>query len=418
MRWFERSIDLCFLFDVLLNFRTTYVDDVVHREVTDASRIARRYLSTWCAIDVFSSVPFDWFFPQLFAGLGGLTRMSKLLKVARVLKVFKLLQLTSKDNAFTEIFEEMLYTSDMADYLTLLKLTLATTFVGHIMGCLWAAVARGSRTSWQFGYFDGDDDGDGDGYGYNVVDDRWHSWRAYLACFYWAMTTITTVGYGDICPDSDSERVYAILAMVIGGAFYGYIIGNISSNVTATDANSRAYYEKMDLIHTYMTIRRFPRKLRRKVHRHFKKYFEERTALDETAILNDLAPGLRQEVGKFLLRDTVRGHFFYQYLPRGMLSKLVPLLKPCTGEIGRALVSEGAVGTAMWILEAGACDVCSRYYTALLDERAERPDAPQDDADEVGARAKRRGGGAPRGRRALRPRALSSSLLFPRRSRA
>ena len=194
MRWFERSIDLCFLFDVLLNFRTTYVDDVVHREVTDASRIARRYLSTWCAIDVFSSVPFDWFFPQLFAGLGGLTRMSKLLKVARVLKVFKLLQLTSKDNAFTEIFEEMLYTSDMADYLTLLKLTLATTFVGHIMGCLWAAVARGSRTSWQFGYFDGDDDGDGDGYGYNVVDDRWHSWRAYLACFYWAMTTITTVG--------------------------------------------------------------------------------------------------------------------------------------------------------------------------------------------------------------------------------
>ena len=115
-----------------------------------------QYLSTWCAIDVFSSVPFDWFFPQLFAGLGGLTRMSKLLKVARVLKVFKLLQLTSKDNAFTEIFEEMLYTSDMADYLTLLKLTLATTFVGHIMGCLWAAVARGSRTSWQFGYFDGE----------------------------------------------------------------------------------------------------------------------------------------------------------------------------------------------------------------------------------------------------------------------
>ena len=45
---------------------------------------------------------------------------------ARARKVFKLLQLTSKDNAFTELFEEMLYTSDMADYLTLLKLTTAT----------------------------------------------------------------------------------------------------------------------------------------------------------------------------------------------------------------------------------------------------------------------------------------------------
>ena len=55
-----------------------------------------------------------------------------------------------------------------------------------------------------------------------------------------------------------------------------------------------------------MTIRRFPKTLRRKVHRHFKKYFDERTALDECAILNDLNPALRQEVGKFLLQDTVR----------------------------------------------------------------------------------------------------------------
>ena len=75
------------------------------------------------------------------------------------------------------------------------------------------------------------------------------------------------MGYGDICPESDAERLYAIVAMVIGGAFYGYIIGNISSIVSSTDVNSRAYYERMDLIHTYMTIRKFPRKLRRKVGR-------------------------------------------------------------------------------------------------------------------------------------------------------
>jgi hypothetical protein len=38
--------------------------------------------------------------------------------------------------------------------------------------------------------------------------------------------------------------------MVIGGAFYAFIIGNISSIVSTTDANSRAYFEKMNLIHT------------------------------------------------------------------------------------------------------------------------------------------------------------------------
>ena len=46
-----------------------------------------------------------------------------------------------------------------------------------------------------------------------------------------------------------------------------------------------------------MTLKRFPKGLRHRVHRYFKQYFEQRTALDECAILNDLDPALREEVG-------------------------------------------------------------------------------------------------------------------------
>lgn len=45
--------------------------------------------------------------------------------------------------------------------------------------------------------------------------------REYLVCWYWALMTLTSVGYGDICPESDLGRLYAIFAMIIGGAFYG-----------------------------------------------------------------------------------------------------------------------------------------------------------------------------------------------------
>ena len=411
MKILELAMDFCFIADVVLNFFTITV--VRGEQISDPRRVAKMYLKSWFVIDLVSSLPLSLMRDIGYKQSGMLSRMAKLLKISRILKVFRLLRMSKFFEQHADEIEMMLITSSFTSWMHLMSLFGLMMYICHVMACLWAGIALAAASgwahndeepepyTWAYLYADGGDD-DEDAFRKGETRAVLYRWlhqdfrgeteivsSAYLACFYWAMTTITTVGYGDICPDSDSERVYAILAMVIGGAFYGYIIGNISSIVTATDANSRAYYEKMDLIHTYMTIRRFPRKLRRKVHRHFKKYFEERTALDETAILNDLAPGLRQEVGKFLLRDTVRGHFFYQYLPRGMLSKLVPLLKPCTGEIGRALVSEGAVGTAMWILEAGACDVCSRYYTALLDERAERPDAPQDDADEVGARAKR-----------------------------
>ena len=43
----------------------------------------------------------------------------------------------------------------------------------------------------------------------------------YLTAFYWAVTTLTTIGYGDIVPITKSEKIYCIFVMLLGGGFYG-----------------------------------------------------------------------------------------------------------------------------------------------------------------------------------------------------
>jgi hypothetical protein len=49
----------------------------------------------------------------------------------------------------------------------------------------------------------------------------------YFNSLYWSMTTITTVGYGDICVITLSERAYAIVFMIIAGSVFSVVLGSV-----------------------------------------------------------------------------------------------------------------------------------------------------------------------------------------------
>ena len=52
-------VDICFLLDIIIVFRTTILDDDSGEEIKDWRIIARRYLYGRFTIDFLSTVPFD-----------------------------------------------------------------------------------------------------------------------------------------------------------------------------------------------------------------------------------------------------------------------------------------------------------------------------------------------------------------------
>ena len=60
----DLMLDIMFVADILINFRTTYISD--GEIITDPRKIALNYARGWFIIDAVAAIPFD----LLFSGLG------------------------------------------------------------------------------------------------------------------------------------------------------------------------------------------------------------------------------------------------------------------------------------------------------------------------------------------------------------
>ena len=83
----------------------------------------------------------------------------------------------------------------------------------HIVTCLWVfvAVLQSDDESWISDF------------------EEQTSGQKYLTSFYFTITTITTVGYGDISATNAIEQVFCIAVMFIGVISFSFASGSLAS---------------------------------------------------------------------------------------------------------------------------------------------------------------------------------------------
>jgi hypothetical protein len=326
--------DAFFLIDIIFNFRTSYIDSD-ECLVVSGKRIAKHYGKTWFTLDLVSSVPWDSVSAGLLPGL----QAARVLKIGKIAKVLKLLRVGKvlkglAGSTLLERIEETLPPKFNQTGSKLLSLVFITTMLCHWLACFMSAS-------------DGQCIEDYLGPGEPKL-------RRYLAALYWAMSTLTTVGYGDLIPSSDKERMYAMVAMIVGGAFYGYIIGSMTSVITDMDIDARAFNERMEMLDAWLEFHdQIPMLLKRRIRRHYRRQLRERTSVDDVMVMKDLSPELRADAASFVIHIEVRRNPVFRDLPNSALGRLVEVLQISSCKKGELIVSQGDPGVAMSIIVQG-----------------------------------------------------------------
>ena len=341
-------VTLFFIMDLVLNFFTTFTD-FNGNEVFDLIKIRRHYVRGWFFLDLFTTLMpiFDaagLSQNAMFASNGRLLKMGRLFKLFKILRIAKMMKIA--DSAIGHWIDEVLESSEAVFSVAMLRVLGMFIVVAHWLACFMIYVDNMSEPN--SGFLISDDNA--------LIARSTDSCRnGYITAMYWAVTTMTTVGYGDITPTNALESTYCMAAMVIGGFIYGYIISVISSIVASSDANDREYNERMGTLASWLKYHKMPENVRRNVRSYFKAYFREHSALNENNILDGLAPGLREEVCQYVVPACIRQAPLFVGIPVSFLAKIAPIMWPVTYEQGAMLQEEGGNGSELHLVASGKC---------------------------------------------------------------
>lgn len=211
-----------------------------------AQRISYRYLRSYFFLDLLTAVPTQLvlviFDPSGLMAYPGptLIRVLEILKCLRLFRVFRTLQ-RAQDRTATHF-----------GTITLIKALAMPLIFCHWTACLWFWVINESNRVQQTYPEDPEVCSSREKLLFADTSDQ------YVCALYWAVQTMTTVGYGDMPPLSVSERAFVIFGMIFGVAVLVWVVVVAGSLADASRRHHRWFQSEVSSMLSYMDSRRLP----------------------------------------------------------------------------------------------------------------------------------------------------------------
>lgn len=320
-----------FIGDIVVNFNTAI--SVKGKQIFDRKEIAIKYLKSWFIIDFISSIPMCSVSRVIaFGRLGNIISVLRLNRLLKLLRVRKTLQRLGGQKINPAI-------------LRLVLLVFWILMAAHTIGCAWILMTGNP--------------------------DNLAPFDLYVRAFYWTTTTLTTIGYGDILPETTNQIIFVIFVEFIGAGMYGLIIGNIANLIANIDVAKAQHNEKMEKLNTFLRYRDIPNDLSRKVNSYFDYLWQTRRGYDESSVLAELPSSLKTWISIFLNKDIIEKVPIFEGASEEFIKETIMNLKPVVYTPGDYIVTAGELGFDMFFISKGSVDVVSAdestVYATLSD---------------------------------------------------
>eukprot|EP00252_Welwitschia_mirabilis_P021019 TRINITY_DN527_c0_g1_i10.p1 TRINITY_DN527_c0_g1~~TRINITY_DN527_c0_g1_i10.p1 ORF type:complete len:502 (+),score=72.88 TRINITY_DN527_c0_g1_i10:315-1820(+) len=270
--------------------------------IDNPKQISERYLSTWFIPDVISTIPFgavSYIIRGNHAAFSICYSLLNTLRLWRLRRVKTLFTRIEKDIRFSYL------------WIRCARLICVTLFAVHCAGCLYYLLGArypDQNKTWISSII-------------HEFQKKNISYR-YVSCIYWSITTLSTVGYGDIHAVNAREMIFIIFYVLFNLGLTAYLIGNMTNLVVQGSSRTMQFRNRIRAASNFGNRNYLPPKIREQILSYLCLKFRAEE-MQQQKVMEELPKSVRASISKCLFKSTVESVYLFHNLPSDFISHLV-----------------------------------------------------------------------------------------------
>lgn len=135
---------------------------------------------------------------------------------------------------------------------------------------------------------------------------------AYIASLYFTLSSLTSVGFGNVCANTDAEKVFSICIMLMGGEFsnehksgikescgsayspspssalmHAVVFGNVTAIIQRMYSRRSLYHTRMKDLKDFIRVHRLPQQLKQRMLEYFQATWSVNNGINANEVGNE-----------------------------------------------------------------------------------------------------------------------------------
>jgi hypothetical protein len=254
----DSVFSLAFIYETVWQYRAEgyfYFESSLHKSAARPDFKRNNF-----AVDVLTVLPFE-----VLLGFG-VPWLDDVVCLVRLNRLFCLCRVPRYSGCLNDFYEHLVHLSSAQSRIVRLFLLVIVLF--HWFACGWHVVRFWGNAKT----------------------------NGYFLSLYWSITTLSTVGYGDIVPATLSQTVYAFVVMVIGDVICATVVSSVTSLMLSIDASSGDFTRRLSLAKGFVQAHQVPVSLQEDIDVYFEHMWSKFRGVEEATIHGMLPKSVRSSV--------------------------------------------------------------------------------------------------------------------------